>query len=366
MKIVMVIESLRLGGKERQALELMKALRRVENVEMQLVVLTGEVGFQAIFETGVKIHCIDMNGKWKGKAVASIYKICQSFRPDILHSWGIFPTLYSWPAAKILNIKILNGSVRFAVPFKPFSKKWLAARMSYFMADMVVANSRTGLRAQKLDNADKNFVIHNGFDFERLKALAPAEEIKKKFSIKTKYVIGMVGSFSAAKDYATFIQAAYRVLALRKDVTFIGVGDGPNLEGIKAAILPESKEIIKFPGRQEMVEALVNVMDIGVLTCNTNGHAEGISNAIMEYMAFAKPVIATIGGGSSEIVEDQKTGFLIKPFDPNDLSARMVYLLDNESRRKEMGEAGKEKIKIDFNAQKMANGFLMLYEKLLK
>ena len=53
-------------------------------------------------------------------------------------------------------------------------------------------------------------------------------------------------------------------------------------------------------------------MDICLLSTFT----EGISNSIMEYMALGKPVIATDGGGTKEIVDDGETGFLIGQSDP--------------------------------------------------
>ena len=84
---------------------------------------------------------------------------------------------------------------------------------------------------------------------------------------------------------------------------------------------------IYFLGNQKDVESIVNICDIGVLMTNNLVHQEGVSNSILEYMAFSKPVIASKGGGTSEIVIPEETGFLINPFDVNDLAKKIVYLL---------------------------------------
>ena len=69
-------------------------------------------------------------------------------------------------------------------------------------------------------------------------------------------------------------------------------------------------------GIRSGIESLISAMDICVLSTFT----EGISNSILEYMALEKPVIATAGGGTNEIVIDNKTGFLIKQSNPEELA----------------------------------------------
>lgn len=366
MKVLMIIESLHTGGKERQVVELLKALPLDDNVEVQLVVMAEEMHFSSVFDLDIKIHTVKRKGSGGLNVIAAVYRICKRFKPDILHTWGILAALYSLPAAKLLRLKILNGSVRFAVPFKTLSRKWIFSRVTYFFSDIVVANSFAGLKAQGLKNPQKFYVIYNGFDSLRLRSLAPRKEIKKKFSIKTKFVVGMVGSFSDAKDYQTFLSAAQNLLEKRNDVTFLCVGDGPGLEKTKNSLSHGYKDLIKFPGRQEKVEPIINIFDIGVLTCNTIGHAEGMSNSIMEYMALGKPVIATDSGGNKEIVDDRKTGYIINPFAVDELTDKINLLLNDTNKRREMGEAGRERIINEFDSQKMACRYLDLYKEILK
>ena len=77
---------------------------------------------------------------------------------------------------------------------------------------------------------------------------------------------------------------------------------------------------------------MVNVFDIGVLAT----HGEGISNSIMEYMALGKPVVASEGGGTCELVQDGITGFLVPRRDPQALAARISQLLDDQEAGRRM------------------------------
>jgi len=65
---------------------------------------------------------------------------------------------------------------------------------------------------------------------------------------------------------------------------------------------------------------------------------EGISDAVMEYMALGKPVIATDGGGTKELVIDNSTGYLIKPESAKDLARKILYLLEHHETAKSKRE----------------------------
>jgi len=121
------------------------------------------------------------------------------------------------------------------------------------------------------------------------------------------------------------------------------------------------REKIRFLGRQSHIESIINIFHIGVLFA----HQEGLSNSIIEYMALEKPVIASKGGGTGEIVESGKTGFLVNPQRIDEMAEKIEYLLDNRSIACSMGRAGKEKILKDFSQERMIHSFIMLYKNLL-
>jgi glycosyltransferase involved in cell wall biosynthesis len=170
----------------------------------------------------------------------------------------------------------------------------------------------------------------------------------------------MVAVFKDHKDYATYLAAAQQVLSRRKDVVFLAVGDGETLEVCKKSV-PADCTRIRFVGASKDVESMVNVFDVGVLAT----HGEGISNSIMEYMALGKPVIASEGGGTCEIVLDGITGFLVPPRDPQALAARICQLLDNQEMSRCMGSAGQRRIEEAFSVDRLTTDTLRFYEFVL-
>jgi len=177
--------------------------------------------------------------------------------------------------------------------------------------------------------------------------------------IWTKYVVGMVASFSIFKDYSTFIKAAITVLSKVNDITFLCIGSG-NSDVYKNSIPKKYKRNFLFLGAQNDVENIMSICNIGVLS----SYNEGIPNTIMEFMALAKPVVVTSGGGIAELVEDEETGFIVSQSDSENLSKYILYLLENSDRAIKMGALGKTKINKQFSINKMIDAYYEEYQKI--
>ena len=94
-------------------------------------------------------------------------------------------------------------------------------------------------------------------------------------------------------------------------------------------------------------------------------HGEGISNSIIEYMALGKPVIATDGGGTSEIIQDQVNGFICKPRTPNEIKNKILFLLENHALAEKIGLKNRQLIEEKFSIKSMAENTIKTYERLL-
>ena len=363
MKILFVIDSLRTGGKERRLIELLKGLQLYHDFECELITLSNIIDYDYVHELDVKIHIFGRNISQDKKIFFKFVKLIRTFRPDIIHCWDNIAAFHFGPITKIFRIPFLNSSISAAPSKMPIYKKRLwATALTYPFSDIILANSKAGLISYRVP-AKKSKVIHNGLDLERLKNLGSTAEIRKKYNIKTKYLVGMVASFSDFKDYHAFNEVAEKILGIRKDIAFIGAGDGPNRSDFTDKINPEIQEYIIYPGKVSNIESLINLFDIGMLLTNKKAHGEGIPNAVMEYMALGKPVIATDAGGTKELVVDGVTGLLIKENNPDEIIDKILYLIDNRDVAIKMGEEGKKRIVADFNLDKMTKEYIKLYEQ---
>ena len=353
MKVLHFTDSLRSGGRERQLVELVKGASFEGRIIPEIVCMSCDVHYKEIFDFGIKIHFLTKNRRWDPGVFCKFYNICNYFKPDVIHTWDSMTSVYAIPVAKILRIPLINGMVRDAPEnLNIFNRHFRRARLTLPFSDLVVGNTYAGLIAYDIP-AYKARCLYNGFDFKRLRNVLSREEILEAHGIKAGLVVGMVASFTKNKDYKTFVNVAIQMLGSRSDVSFVMVGDGPEMPVCQELVPEQFKQNIKFLGRMQDVESIVNSFDVGVLATNTMLHGEGISNSIMEYMALGKPVVATRGGGTGELVLDKKTGFLVDGNNPGEMKRAIISLLDDHELRLRMGECGKERIISVFNLEKM-------------
>jgi glycosyltransferase involved in cell wall biosynthesis len=361
MKILFFIDCLTSGGKERRLVELMKGLRSMPEKQFELVLMSTNIHYKEVHDFGVKIHYIIRKTKKDISAFKSFYRLCKSYRPDIVHCWDSMTAIYSIPACQALHIKLINGQITDALGKLSISNKpRLRATLTFPFSDLIIGNSKIGLKAYNAP-VKKSVCIYNGFNFLRLINIKPKEFVREQQKISTKYLIGMVASFTDNKDYVTYFKAAHLLLQERNDITFLAIGK--NTDSLSCATLISNvyKDSFKLLGEQSDVESLINAMDICVLST----YSEGISNSILEYMALGKPVITTFCGGTSEIVQDQLSGFLISPSNPMELAKKAELLLNDAQLRDRMGNCGKERIQKKFSIDAMVSKYIYEYKNIL-
>ena len=360
MKILFLIDGLLKGGKERQLFELIKGLKNKGEFSMELVVMNEKIEYKEIFDLDIKINFLVRRTKKDFSIFLKLIKIYKRFKPDILHTFDTMTTFYSLPIKFFYNIKLINGSIRFAaLNIEKNFKLYYLYKFLFIFSDYIVANSLAGLKTFNLKQSNKNIFIYNGFDFKRLLNLDKVESIRNKFQLESKKIVCMVSSFAIHKDNESYIRAALLVLSKRDDVLFLAAGDGVDLDRCKKIANNNSK--IMFLGNQNNIESIINVSDIGVLTSKIGQWGEGISNSILEFHALKKPVIATDSGGTNEIVYNNKNGFLLENNNPKYLSEKINYLLDNPKILEEFGQNANDNVKQKFNLEKMINKYSKLY-----
>ena len=358
MKIIFFIDSFPAGGKERQALELMKGIVADPANELQLVVMTKDIHYKEIFDLGIQINFVIRKTKRDLSVFRRFYQICRDFRPDIVQCWDSMTAVYLLPAVKLLGLKLVNAMIQDAPAQQNFRNKvWLRGRLTFPFSDAVVGNSLAGLRAYKAPRK-KSICIYNGYDGRRTQQIISRETLRAELQIQTPLVVGMVATFSFFKDYPCYFKAAQILLEKRKDITFLAIGDHTDSPASAALIPAAVSPYFRLMGRRTNIESWVNMMDLCVLSTFT----EGISNSILEYMAMGKAVVATDGGGTNELVEEGKNGMMVRTSDPVQLAETIGLLLSDPERCRQMGLEGKQKVASVFSNDKMVSTFHDLYQ----
>ena len=363
MRVLFFLESLYGGGKERRSVELIRYLKeQPEEYDIELVLTEEEIYYEDIHKAGIKIRILKRKGmKYDPGIFIRFYRICRSFKPDLIHAWGKMATFYAIPAKIACGVPLVSSLIADSFKsYSNFSRYYFLLRTNLLFSDIILANSQAGLKAYNI-RTSKARVIYNGVRLSRFRLISDPQRVREEFGIRTRFIVIMVAAFSHFKDYDLFIDIAKEAKGIRDDVTFLAVGDGIDFNRISKRVDEERLSNVVLSGRQKHVEKLVAVSDIGLLCTKS----EGISNSIIEYMAMGKPVIATdVIGGSRELMIDGVTGYCTER--NKDLIIELINrLLDNEGLRFSMGMLGKERIESKFSVGHMGEEFQLLYRDVI-
>lgn len=365
MKILFIINELGNGGRERRLVQLIRALDSYEGVEMMVALTNEYIEYKDIKETTADIR-IMKNGSLITR-YHEIRNLVKSFQPDIIHLWietALFcvavPMLAKKYGSKYIVGFVADGNSLSILPMY----QRLAIKLSFKMADAIISNSRAGLLAKGAP-LWKSHVIYNGFDPKRLADIT-VEGKRRELQINSKYLVMMCGRMESAKDWDSFVSLAELFASTDRDVYFLGVaGRGAMVEHYRDMIAQKELNNIRFITCRSDVMEILAATDVSVLFTNSEEHAEGVSNSIMESMAAGVPVVATAGGGTAEIITSGKDGYIIEPKDVKKAATLLFELLDNEETRKAMGVMASETIRTRFDLSKMAKEYCTLYKNLI-
>lgn len=255
--------------------------------------------------------------------------------PLLVHSHGvIFPRLFpglDLPAWNKLESLQLNVADRILVP-----SAWVSAQCR---------------RACRLSQADIT-VLPNGTKLPELhdNAGVVVQERVPEFV--------MLCTLEPNKGVSTFLEAAAIILAKRPaSATFTVYGDGaPEYRESLFAFIKQhnlGSSCFLHP-KQANVDSIYRRCCAAIVA----SEIESFSLVAIEAMSYAKPVIATRCGGPEDIVEEEKTGYLIPIGDSELLAERMIRLLDDPGLGCEMGLAGRERVKSYYDINKVARDYL--------
>jgi len=99
---------------------------------------------------------------------------------------------------------------------------------------------------------------------------------------------------------------------------------------------------VRFTGFRTDVPRLMAACDV---VCHTSRVPEPFGLVVLEAMVLGRPVVATEGGGPSEIIASDADGILVPPEDPGALARAMIALIDDPERRRTLGARGRELVR---------------------
>lgn len=187
-------------------------------------------------------------------------------------------------------------------------------------------------------------VIRNGVDTNLFSSQAHAKARTELGLTSPGPYIGFVGGFFPWHGLETLIEAIAIVTKTYTTLQCLLVGDGHTKQNLEEYVRRlQISAHIHFAGRAdfEMVPKWIAASDVCVVLHRQTRSYPGDSMKLWEYLACGRPVVATVGPGYGDMVEELHCGVSVKADDPHDLAHQLLYLLGNHHLRRDMGERGR-------------------------
>ncbi len=370
IKILHIQETIGGGGVERRRLSLAKHLSKDIFEQKFVCTLAGRHIPDEIRAEGFEVIPIGkIKTPFDWKQHKEVQKIIEDYQPDIIHGAvfeGVTMAAINGWIKKVPHIIIEETS-------DPKNRSWkgnLLMKLFSKLADKVIGVS-DGVKIDYLEgqlglSPNKAIAINNGVAMPREVSTFEIQEARRKWEISAEnYVIGTTGRMlqDSHKRFSDLIKAFAVFSKEKENVKLLLVGDGPERHGYeKLAVDLNLKEKVIFAGYQSDVHLFYKLMDVFALV----SAREAFGLVLAEAMLNKLPVIATRVGGMKYIVDDGETGYLVEPFQVNQMTEKMEVLYQNQNLRNEMGEKGFEKAMNLYTETAYVKNVEQLYLKLLK
>jgi glycosyltransferase involved in cell wall biosynthesis len=375
--VLHIIDSFEQGGTERQAVQLVRLLHEGGRYRPHLACLNNRgilrdeverLGLGEIAEYPLSSF-YDRNFL---KQVRRLARFLKQQEISVVHTHDFYTNIFGMAAARLASVPARIASKRETEGFRSNLQK-RAERYAFSLAHAVITNA-DAVRNQLIKEgvrADKLVTVYNGLDMTRVappagldrEAMLALLKLPQKEREKERRFVTIVANLQhAVKDHPMFLRAAARVHEAVPEAAFLIAGEGRLTDELRAlsAELGIERDTF-FIGRCQHVAELLSVSEVCVLSSK----AEGFSNSILEYMAAARPVVATDVGGAREAVQEAETGYLVASGDHEAMAARIVELLLDSERAQEMGRRGRSIVSEKFSCQAQLERTQNLYERLL-
>jgi glycosyltransferase involved in cell wall biosynthesis len=205
-------------------------------------------------------------------------------------------------------------------------------------------------------------VLKNGVDLQRFRNRGQLESSAKPARGMAQCRIGIVANLRRVKNLDLFLRAAADVADDFPEATFHIAGDGElqrDLEHL-AKDLGIAGRLV-FHGSVADIPAFVAQQNVAVL-CSSS---EGMSNALLEYMAAGKAIVATAVGGIIELMENNVHGLLVPVGDQARLAGAIRRLLRDPGLGRRLGAAARKRVENSYGREAMVRRFEMFYQELM-
>jgi glycosyltransferase involved in cell wall biosynthesis len=363
IKILQIIPSSnsRLGGAETVLLGLLDKLNR-DFFKSTICVIEGGPLNERVKLKGFDVVQLPL---FKGnKDIGFLLKLTcllNKLKPDIIHSHTWFANLCACIGGAVIGVPVIStyhSNYKIETLYEKLMQK-IIFRLS---RKIVNVSSYQVKHFGFPHDSEKVKVIRNGVMKPRMSELDSMEldnlRRKELGILSSDKIITFIGNFKDGKGHIFLVKAMEIVSKKYLNARLLLVGEGilrSEIEEVCKERMLDGK--VRFLGYRDDVLNILAISDIFV----SPSLSETTSIAILEAMAAGLPVIATDVGGNPEIINNNETGLLVPPMDPQALADNILLLLEDENRGLELSRNAIRRVEDKYNLEHMVEEYENLY-----
>jgi glycosyltransferase involved in cell wall biosynthesis len=369
-KVFHLVDSLEVGGTETQAVELALRMSSAESdITLGCLRARGPLldrlrGSSVAVEEFYPKGGIDSPG-----GIYQLLRLAAFLRRgkfEVVHTHDLWSNLMGVPAARLAGVPAIISSQRDLSHFAWYQGvRRRLLRQIQRLSHVVLANAtpiRDALIAEDGFSPESLRVIHNGVDTAKFQN-GKRDRARLFPAAGEGALIVLVGNMHTdVKGHPWLIAASPAVVREFPETRFVFAGDGESRPVFERQVQKLGLErSFMFLGRRADIPDLLASCDLAVLPSK----AEGLPNAMLEYMAAGLPVVASRVGGNAELVEEGVTGLLVPAQDSEALSVALLRLLRDPELARRLAAAGQQRATHDFSFERLIREMGELYTELL-
>ena len=315
-------------------------------------------------EQGIPVHNLG-RGRFDPRILTDLVRVGRERKARILHVHGYAAADFGRVAARRLGAALVLHE-HFADPRMP-AYQGLADRALSGLTDRAIAvsaSTRDFLVRERHVPAARVRVIWNGAPLDEFApaSLDVARAARQSLGVVADaLVVGTIGRLSEQKGHRYLVEAAAALLSSRPNVQVVIVGDGDQMDALKAqAVALGVSGRVTFAGHRTDVPALLGAIDVFAISSTY----EGTPLALFEAMAAGKAIVSTAVDGCREVLEDGVTALLVPPRDGAALAAALGRVVDDAALRRSLADNARE-ASTRYDIRTCVAGMEALYDEVL-
>jgi len=312
----------------------------------------------------VPVTVLGLGRLYGPRGIRGLFRLARRLREraDIVHTYLVSANIYGAIAGRLSGLTVVT-SRRDAGFSRNWRLRFVEERVTNRFVDRVVAVTPAVAEATRREaglDPERVVTIENGVDVDAWDPeRQPRGEVRRELGIQEgELAIGIVGHLSPVKGHGDFLRAAANVAEAAPRIRFLIVGEGPlraSLQELAASLGVRDRVI--FTGLRADIPRVLSALDIVAIS----SHTEGMSNALLEAMAMARPVVLTSVGGNTDVAQDGVTGRHVPPRDPAALGRVLLELVGAPGARQSLGAAARRHVAQTFGLDRMVRRYEELY-----